>query len=733
METHWRELPFWQLEYRRIEGGTLIRSMWSYALLGALALGLAALFGLAFKQGFAAPYLSLTALVVAHLMARSRLDRQLPNPSFQRDLQTGHLDQFRMLDLTPHALLLQRSLPALFYRLPSQSLWLPLYGAWGAWVGVSGWESALLWLLFAFADPLVLILMGFYLTLSFIGFWEPLTLALLVFGYGSLREIDRTRLGSLSGWLFALLISLPILLRLLMPLAWLYTLPDTGRFALVWLLVEGLRWEWRARWLNMPSGWWRYGWLLPATGLMLMVFPMVGEWTPMWNDTQRLQASAVLLFLIAGWLNMRLVTLVRGHDPVHQRGIVHLGEVALVRVLSIVVLLGWALWSGVGLAGSSFWTLWLLLTLADVPFSAWFRVLLQRAYCMRIPLTRLALLESAPLLWFLLAPDRYASLGVLSPLVALAAQTPLWGQVVRLPPPPFTLLLVMPLLWRGLLLTMAWIWVNGAWGRNKLFQMRWAQLQKGLAPVLVYPLYDWLHQRMTTNPVTRFFMAERRFDAAPLLAALGWLLGLVLPSGVAIAWAAFIALPMLIALWWLGYRLASQRVQRLVETGELRQWFLAGLAPFTIYWGIVLSVWIWQVRLLLALYGCGALAVWLRTFYEAFQGAPSPAVPLTMMVVGGMLMFVFVVLLVLLGSQLFLAAPIAIQDTLTALSRRERPSMVRATVLSLFYSGCAMLACMFAPLLLVGLPFYSTRSERMLRQLSRTPDEYLHRLPVSVR
>ncbi|MCS7066887.1 MAG: hypothetical protein NZL85_11535, partial [Fimbriimonadales bacterium] len=177
MEGRWRELPFWQLEYRRVEGEPLLRSMWGYALLGALALGLAALFGLAFKRGFASPYLSLTALIVAHLMARGQLEQRLPNPSFLRDLQTGHLDQFRMLDLAPHALLLQRGLPALLYRLQSNILWLPLYAAWGAWAGVPGLESALLWLLFAFAEPLVLILLSFYLTLSFIGIWEPLTLA----------------------------------------------------------------------------------------------------------------------------------------------------------------------------------------------------------------------------------------------------------------------------------------------------------------------------------------------------------------------------------------------------------------------------------------------------------------------------------------------------------------------------------------------------------------------------
>ncbi|MCS7066654.1 MAG: hypothetical protein NZL85_10350, partial [Fimbriimonadales bacterium] len=390
MEARWRELPFWQLEYRRVEGEPLLRSMWGYALLGALALALAALFGLAFKQGFASPYLALTALIVAHLMARGQLEQRLPNPSFLRDLQTGHLDQFRMLDLAPHALLLQRGLPALLYRLQSHILWLPLYAAWGAWAGVSGLDSVLLWLLFAFAEPLVLILLSFYLTLSFIGIWEPLTLALLVFGYGSLREVDRARFGFMSGWLFALLIGLPILLRLLMPMAWMYTLPDTGRFALVWLMIEGLRWERRARWLNMPSGLWQYGWLLPAAGLLLMVFPLVWEWTPLWNDAQRLQVSAILVFLIAGWLNTLLLTTVRGRDPVQQRWTVHLHEVALVRALSVAVVFAGAFWYGAWFAGSAFWSLWLLLTLVDVPLSGLYRLLLQRAYCMRIPLGRLA-------------------------------------------------------------------------------------------------------------------------------------------------------------------------------------------------------------------------------------------------------------------------------------------------------------------------------------------------------
>jgi hypothetical protein len=102
-------------------------------------------------------------------------------------------------------------------------------------------------------------------------------LALLVFGYGSLRDADRARLGALSGWVFALMIGLAIVMRLLMPMGWMYPLPDLGRFTLVWLAVEGLRWERRARWLNMPSGLWRYGWLLPATALLLMAFPSQGN------------------------------------------------------------------------------------------------------------------------------------------------------------------------------------------------------------------------------------------------------------------------------------------------------------------------------------------------------------------------------------------------------------------------------------------------------------------------
>jgi hypothetical protein len=206
-----------------------------------------------------------------------------------------------------------------------------------------------------------------------------------------------------------------------------------------------------------------------------------------------------------------------------------------------------------------------------------------------------------------------------------------------------------------------------------------------------------------------------------------------MPPSVAIGWAFLMMIPTLIALWWMGYRLASQRLMRLVETGELRQWVLTGLAPSTLYWGLVVSVWVWQVRMLIALYGCGALAAWLRAFYESLAGGGSLGAPITVIVGGGMVTFFFGMLLLLLGSQLFLAAPVAIQDTLTALSRREQPTMARATLLSLVYGGCAVLACLLAPLLLVGLPIYSTRSERVLRQLARAPDEYLHRLHASAK
>jgi hypothetical protein len=734
MEVRWREAPFWQLEYRRVDGGILRLSMWWHALLGALAAVLLGLFGLAFKHGFASIYLSLAALIVAHLIARAHQDRQLPNPSFLRDLQTGHLEQFRMLDLAPHALLFQRGLPALFYRLQSHILWLPLYAAWGAWVGMPLVESGLLWLLFAFADPLVLILLGFYLTVSLIDFAEGVMLALLVFGYGSLRDADRARLGALSGWVFALMIGLAIVMRLLMPMGWMYPLPDLGRFTLVWLAVEGLRWERRARWLNMPSGLWRYGWLLPATALLLMAFPLSREWMLAWNPVQQVQGYAVLVYWLSGWMSLLLLTLVRGRDPVQQRWSVHLGEVALLRGLSVAVVWGVAHWQGVGFSWGAFWALWLLLTLADVPLGSFARVLLQRGACMRVPLGWLMALGLLPLLWFLLAPDRYASLGVLNPLVALVALTPLWRQFVALPPPPLWILMLLPLLWRGLILTVAWLMVM----RPAFLTTRRAAPQFFswlLAPLLLYPLYDRMQQRVTTNPVTRFFLSERRWDAALPMAVLGWLLGLSLSSWT-VGGLAFLHVPVvLMALWWSGYQLASQRLQRLVETGELRQWFLTGLAPNTLYWGLVQSVWSWQIRLIIALYGCGMLGVWVRELFKTVIGTPSPVVsPLLIVLMGSFFSTLMVgVWLLLLGSMLFLAAPVAIQDTLTALSRRERPSLARPAVLSLLYSGCTVMGCFFAPLLLVSLPLYSSRSERILRQLNRAPDEYLQRLPALIR
>ncbi len=732
MEGRWRELPFWQLEYRRVEGEPLVRLMWGALLLGALALGLTGLLGLTLKRGYAAPYLTLAALVIAHLIARSLLEQRLPNPSFLNDLRTGNLDQFRLLDLSPHALLLQRGLPALFYRLPAHCLWLPLYGAWGAWMGIPPLESGLLWLLFAFADPLVLILLGFYLALSILGIWEPLTLALLVFGYGSLREIERMRFGSASSWVFGLLIGGSILLRLLLPMSWMYTLPDTSRFALVWLLTESLRWERRARWLHAPSGLWRYWWLLPAAGMMAMPFPLVWEWTPTWSNAQRFQAAAVLLFLMAGWQQMLLLTVVRGRDPVQQGWRAHLKEVALARALSALVLLLAAKSYGVSGTGPAFWLVWLTLTVADIPLSAFYRSMLQRAWCMRIRLNRLAVLELLPISWFVLAPDRYVVLGVLNPLVALTAFTPLWGLTVRPPPPPAWVLIALPLLWRLGMLAVAYLLT-----RSAIRAWEWrplpAWLQTLLAPVLLYPLHDWLHRRMTSNPVTHFFASERRFDPAPLLTGLGWLVGLVLPPPAAIGWGILIFPVMMVSLWLGGYRIASQRVQKLVETGELRQWFLTGLNPLNIYWGLVFSVWHWQLRLLVALFGCGALAVWIRSLYDALHSPPSPALPIMMVFTGGMVTMTWLSVMVVVCSQLFLAAPVAIQDTLSALGRRERPSMARATLLSLLYTGCAVTGCMLAPLLLIGLPIYSSRSERTLRQIARAPDEYLQRLPAPVR
>jgi hypothetical protein len=196
-----------------------------------------------------------------HLLARGWLERRLPDPSFAQDVRTGNFEQLRLAPLTAHGLLLQRGLPDLMFRATTQIVWLPVYAIAIGALGASLADACALWLLFSFANYFVLGLVSLAM-LAPVGQGFEWVLSLALLGYAFLLDGGRVRTAVSSSSLFSVIIALPIIGRVFLPMSMMATLPNLLPFTLVWLLVEGLRLERLARWVNAPSGLWR--WDVPA-------------------------------------------------------------------------------------------------------------------------------------------------------------------------------------------------------------------------------------------------------------------------------------------------------------------------------------------------------------------------------------------------------------------------------------------------------------------------------------
>ncbi|MGQ9902538.1 MAG: hypothetical protein ACUVR1_10100, partial [Fimbriimonadales bacterium] len=151
----WEGLLFWGVQYRRLSLTVLVRGVWLFAVwAGLLAVLVAPV--LAQMNGGAGLYLLLGWVVALHLFSRGWLERRLPDPSFAKDVRTGNFDQLRLMPLTAHGLLLQRSVPDLMFRVVVQSVWLPLYVLLAQALGTTLLDACVLWLLFSFGNYIVL-------------------------------------------------------------------------------------------------------------------------------------------------------------------------------------------------------------------------------------------------------------------------------------------------------------------------------------------------------------------------------------------------------------------------------------------------------------------------------------------------------------------------------------------------------------------------------------------------
>jgi hypothetical protein len=503
----WDGLIFWGVQYRRLSLMALLRGVWLFALWAGLSAALLAPV-LAQVKGGAGLYLLLGWVAALHLLARGWLERRLPDPSFAQDVRTGNIEQLRLAPLTAHGLLVQRGLPDMLFRVATQSVWLPVYAIVVGALGASLADACALWLLFSFANYAVLGLVSLTLLIPVEEVVWTLLCGLLVYAF--LLDGGRVRTAVASSSLFGVMIALPIIGRVFSPMQMMATLPNLLPFTLVWLVVEWLRFERLARWVNAPSGLGRWAYLLPSAGLMAAAGALFGQWceqTLSAAGAERTQLGVSALFAAVGYLSLLLLTLRRQAEPIVQPLRAHLLETGLLRLLSML-LIGVAVvaW-GLPMGSAAFWGVLAWLTVVEWLGGALTRRQLQRAHSRARTGAYLALLlGAAPAVVFWIQPFHFV-VGALSPVYALVLASEAWATTSIRAQPPLWACLALPVARYALVLGVLTLitLTTRATQPTKRLHPAWGWL----ALPLLYPLLDWLVQRSTINPITRLTIAER--------------------------------------------------------------------------------------------------------------------------------------------------------------------------------------------------------------------------------
>ncbi|MER3559744.1 MAG: hypothetical protein C4336_10065 [Armatimonadota bacterium] len=573
-------------------------------------------------------------------------------------------------------------------------------------------DGLALWLLFSFAVYPVLAIASFYLLMP-IGWTDwGWFFGVALLGYAFSGEGRRVVLSGISGWLMGLLVALPLFLRVLLPPAWMLTLPEIVPFVVLWLILEAVRWERRARWLNPPTGWGSlYRWVAGGALLGFVAWHMaqVLPWLSVGGSVHA-EVVSVALFAFTNYLSFLWLLLERGRERVLQGWRVHLAEVALLHLGSLLVLGISTVWLDLSWSAPRYWALFACLTLVDIVAGTLFRYGFQRVWA-----------RASRLAWWILGVGLLPAftapitlnvgglepLAFLSQTVALLSQTPLAGAKA----PALWLVLLLSIVRYGLVL--GWLW----WASRERIVQRWRH-GLGWLPRLIgwlfwYGLLDLLARNISTNPVSQLLREERRLDLAFPLALGTAGLGLVWEPSSAWGTAIFGMIPLGAWLWYWGYSSAQRTVRKLMDAGGLSQWFLTKLEPPAIFWGIVYTFWFFQVRLLLAYWGGLMVAVLWRSVIEGSWLAVPAMVGFTP----------FWVTLVLVWSCVWLiAAPNGVRDALVADPRRGGVPPVQVALKAVLMSGLGCFAFILAPLALIGLPLYYNQSMLVLRRLHRYPE-----------
>jgi hypothetical protein len=718
----WDGLMFWGVQYRRLSLMALLRGVWLFALWAGLSAALLAPV-LAQVKGGAGLYLLLGWVAALHLLGRGWLERRLPDPSFAQDVRTGNFEQLRLAPLTAHGLLVQRGLPDMLFRVATQSVWLPVYAIVVGALGASLADACALWLLFSFANYFILGLVSLALLIPAEGVMWGISGGLLAYAF--LLDGGRVRTAVSSSSLFSVMLALPIMGRVLLPMQAMATLPNLLPFVLGWLLVEWLRFERLARWVNAPSGVGRWAYLLPSAGLMLFtVVASHASWSQMGLAGASLtQMAATTVFNVVGYLAVLLLTLRRQAEPIVQPLRAHLMETGLLRLVSML-LIGVAVvaW-GLPMGAAAFWGTLAWLTLVEWLGGALTRRQLQRAHSRTRTGASLALLLGvAPAVVFAFAPFHYA-VGALSPTYALLLASEVWATTRIAAQPPLWACLALPVARYALVLGVLTLITLTARATQptKRLHPAWGWL----ALPLLYPLLDWLVQRSATNPITRLTIAERHPPFAPVIGLAVFALALLLGNIVwTLGWLGLF-------LWLWGYHTTAKRVRHWLDSGELTSAFLAGLTPNQIFWGWVYGAWYHQARVLCAAVAGGMLG-WVISVLTANPAAIALGWnPIQVLIMGLSIgLGLYMVYLALWSCAWLIAAPAAIRDQLTHSGGGAPVLTPRATLQASVYS---MLACCapLAPFLLIGLPIYASQSTLALHRMARAPGELSRRYGIS--
>lgn len=718
-------LMFWQVMYRRLTLTKLLWGSWGFVIVEGLIATLLMIL-LQFSSVHRPIYALLGTLVLLHLLGRGWVERRLPDPSFHSDLRTGNFEQLRLTPHTAHTLLIQRGLPDWMFRAVAMSLWLPLYVLASGVEGTSLWDGVALWMLFSFANYFVLGIVSLALLVSF---WEgtPFMMMGTLLGYAFVLDGGRARAAVGSSHLFSVMLALPIFGRMLLPPQSAIVLPDLRMFIIAWLVIELLRFERMARWVNAPSGVWRWFYLLPCAGLMALAGIMAWQESGAqgYRGAEQTHFMALGMFWTASYLNLLMLTVRRQAEPVIQPLRAHLWESGVLRLIALVLTGGAVLFWDLAAGSGAFWLTLLWLSCVEWLAGALFRRGAQRAL-ERAPTWVYAavLLGILPALVFWLKP-LHPMLGALSPTFALLMASDAWNAAGISVQPPLWLCLFTPLLRTALILAL----ITSSTLIARFYSLRprtsYATPNKidWYALLWVYPLFDWFVRKHTTNPITRLTLMERQpawalgFGVGTFL--MGLLYGIV---GIGTTIAPLIGLGIFLWLW--GYHSTARRVRRWLDSGELVSVFLAGLKPNQIYWGWVYGAWAHQTRVLIAAVSGYSLGWLLQALFS--QPARPGAMGVGWVLIGfgfGVGLFIVIVYLALWSSAWLIAAPSAIRDQL-ALPQRAAPLLgPRAAVLATFYNllgwGCTPLT----PFLLIGLPVYASQSTIALQKLARAPGE----------